>query len=139
MTDGPGSVFRVEAASVEEFLRLLDGRESAEPSRLEPRGAARRAVFVAQLADRRGSGYEYPKVRRYVLAAFAYGPGVVSYERTTSNAVELPEVAGKIVERQQEVYEGIRAEIERGLEEVGLDLPVYEGLLHRPTGSRNGE
>lgn len=133
MTDRLGSAFEVEAASVEEFLRLLGGRESAEGSRLEQRGAARRAVFVAQLLDRRGSGYGFPKVRRYVVAAFAYGPDVVSYKRTTSNAVELPEIAGKTAERQREAYEEVRAEIEHGIEGANLEVPVHEGFLLHPT------
>lgn len=132
MTDRPGSAFEVEAASVEEFLRLLGGRESTEASRPGPRGTARRAVFVAQLLDRRGSGYRYPKVRRYVVAAFAYGPDIVSYERTTSNAVELPETAKQTRARQQQIYEETRAEIERGIEEVGLAVPVRDGYLRRP-------
>ncbi len=132
MTDRPGSAFGAEAASVEEFLRLLGGRESAEASRREPRGAARRAVFVAQLLDRRGSGYGYPKVRRYVVAAFAYGPDVVFYKRTTSNAVELPETAKQIRDRQQRIYEETRAELERGMENAGLDVPVREGYLRHP-------
>lgn len=53
--------------------------------------------------------------------------------------MELPEISGRLEERQQEVYEEIRTEIEYGLEEIGLELPVYEGFLHRPAGSGNGE
>ncbi len=132
MTERPGSAFEVEAASVEEFLRLLGGRESAEASRSGLRSAARRAVFVAQLLDRRGSGYGYPKVRRYVVAAFAYGPDIVSYKRTISNAVELPATAKQTRDRQQRIYEETRAEVERGMEEMGLEVPVREGSLRRP-------
>lgn len=133
MTDeGPGPAFGVEAATVEEFLRLLKEREEAEVPSREPRGATRRAVFVAQLLDRRSSGYGYPAVRRSVVAAFAYGRDLVSYKRTTSSAVELPEIARKTAERQQETYEEVRAQVERGLERMGLDLPVYEGSLQHP-------
>ncbi|QIN80125.1 hypothetical protein GBA65_18160 [Rubrobacter marinus] len=125
----------MEAASVEEFLRLLSGRESTEVPRGEQRGVAHRAVFVARLLDRRGSGYGYPKVGRYVVAAFAYGPDVISYERTISNAVELLGVAGKIAERQREAYEEVRTEIGRGIEGAGLKVPVQEGLPRHPTGA----
>lgn len=131
------SAFEVEAASVEEFVQLLKEREEEAPAR-EPRGATRRAVFVAQMLDQRGSSYGYPVVHRFVVAAFAYGRDAVSYRRTTSNAVELPEIAGRTEERQQAAYEEIRAEIERGLREVGLDLPVYEGFLRRPPDIGNG-
>jgi hypothetical protein len=127
----PGPSFGVETATVEEFLRLLQEREEYETSPEELRGTTRRAVFVAQMLDQRATSYGYPSVRRYVVAAFAYGCDLVSYSRTTSSAVELPEIAGRAAERQHEAYEEIRAEIERGLERMGLDLPVYEGSLRR--------
>lgn len=127
----PGPSFGVETATVEEFLRLLKEREEGEASPGELRGATRRAVFVAQMLDQRSSSYGYPSVRRYIVVTFAYGCDLVSYSRTTSSAVELPEIASRAAERQQEAYEEIRAEIERGLEGMGLDLPVYEGSLRR--------
>ena len=132
MTDEEsGPTFGVEAATVEEFLRLLKEREEGEASLGGPRGATRRAVFVAQMLDQRSSSYGYPSVRRYVVATFAYGCDLVSYRRTTSSAVELPEIASRAAERQQEAYEEIRANIERDMEGMGLDLPVYEGSLRR--------
>ncbi len=133
MTDEErGQTFGVEAATVEEFLRLLQEREDVEAPLRGPRGATRRAVFVAQMLDRRSSGYGYPSVRRYVVAAFAYGRDLVSYRRTTSSAVELPETARRTGERQQEAYEEVRAEVKRGLDAMGLDLPIYEGSLRHP-------
>jgi hypothetical protein len=126
---GPASGFEIEAATVEEFLRLLKEREEGEASLGELRGATRRAVFVAQILDQRSTSYGYPSVRRYIVAAFAYGCDLVSYSRTTSSAVELPEIASRTAERQHEAYEEIRVEIERGLERMGLDLPVFEGSL----------
>ena len=132
MTDRPDSAFEVEAASVEEFLRLLVGRERAEAPSYEPRSVARRAMFVAPLQDVTSGRCAFPKVARHVVAAFAYGPDVVSYRRTTSNAVELPEVVGKTAERQREAYEEIRAEIERGIAGAGLEVPVHEGFLRHP-------
>lgn len=127
-----GSAFEVEVATVEEFLRILAEREGAETSTMEPREIARRAVFVAQLLDRRSTSYGYPAVRRYVVAAFAYGRDLISYMRTTSSAVELPDMVEKIEERQQAAYEEIRAEIGRGLEERRLDVPIHEGSLRHP-------
>jgi len=128
----PGPTFGVEAATVEEFLRLLKEREATEDPSREPRSATRRAVFVAQLLDRQSSGYGHPAVRRSVVATFAYGHDLVFYRRTTSSAVELPEIAKKTAERQQETYEEVRAEVERGLGRMGLDLPVYEGSIRSP-------
>lgn len=124
--------FETEVASVEEFLRLLKEREgeSVDQNRY---GATRKAVFVAQMMDRRPSNYVFPLIRRYVVAAFAYGRDRVSYTRTTSNAVELPETVEKTEDRQQNAYEEVRAEIERGLEELDLHLPVHEGFLRHPT------
>ncbi len=69
----PGAAFEVEPATFEEFLRLLQDREESEAPLRGPRGVTRRAVFVAQMFDRRSTGYGYPSVRRYVVAAFAYG------------------------------------------------------------------
>lgn len=128
-----GSAFEVEVATIEEFLRILAEREEAETPSPEPREIARRAVFVAQLLDRRSSSYGYPAVRRYVAAAFTYGRDLISYKRTTSSAVELPDMAGTIEERQQAAYEEIRTEIERGLEERRLDVPLHEGSLRHPS------
>ncbi len=124
-----GSAFEVEVATVEEFLRILAEREEAGMHSPEPRAIARRAVFVAQLLDQRSSSYGYPAVRRYVAAAFAFERDLISYKRTTSSAVELPDMVEKIEERQQAAYEEIRAEIERGLEERRLDVPLFEGSL----------
>jgi hypothetical protein len=124
-----GTPIEVEATTVEEFLRLLKEREESGAYSRELWDMTRKAVFVAQMLDRRSSRYSHPVVHRYVVAAFANGHDAVSYRRTTSNAVELPEVAGRTEERQQAAYEEIRAEIERGLGDFGLDLPVYEGLL----------
>ena len=125
----PGPSFGIETATVEEFLRLLQEREEDETSPGGLRGATRKAVFVAQMLDQRSTSYGYPSVRRYIVAAFAYGCDLVSYSRTTSSAVELPEIASRTAERQHEAYEEIRAEIERGLERMGLDLPLFEGFL----------
>jgi hypothetical protein len=128
---GPACGFEIEVASVEEFLRLLKERED-ESADQDGRGATRRAIFVAQMMDRRPSNYAFPLIRRYVVAAFAYGSDRVSYTRTTSNAVELPETVEKTEDRQQEAYEEVRAEIERGLRELALRVPIHEGFLRHP-------
>ena len=124
-----GPSFGIETATVEEFLRLLHEREEDEISPGELRGVTRRAMFVAQMLDQRSTSYGYPSVRRYIVAAFVYGCDLVSYSKTTSSAVELPEIASRTAERQHEAYEEIRAEIEHGLERMGLDLPLFEGSL----------
>lgn len=130
MTDG-GSGFEVEVVSVEELLRLLKEREEerADP---DERGASRRVIFVAQMMHRRPSNYVFPLMTRYVVAAFAYGRDRVSYTRTTSNAVELPGTVAKTEDRQQEAYDEVRTEIERGLKDLDLDVPIHEGFLRHP-------
>lgn len=118
----------LEVATVEEFLWLL--RERTEDSR---GGPLQRAVFVARLRESRGSRYPFPKVTRRVVAAFARRGGVVCLSSTTSNSVELPEMARAAEERQRAVHEEVLSEIRRGLEEAGLanEVPIYEGFLRR--------
>jgi hypothetical protein len=130
---GPACGFEIEAATIEEFLRLLKEREEHEASMRESRSPLRRAVFVARMLNQRSSRYDFPLVTRYVVAAFAYGWDVVSYRRTTSNAVELPETAVRTEGRQREAYEEVVAQIERGLDDEDIRLPIYEGRLRRPT------
>lgn len=134
MMDRPSSAFEVEAVSGEEFLRLLSGREDAKNPPGSPHGAARRAVFVAPLQDVTGGMYAFPKVTRRVVAAFAYGADMVSLTRTTSSAIELPEVARELADRQREACEQLRVEIERGIDDANLRVPVYEGRLPQPRG-----
>lgn len=128
--------FEVEAASVEEFLRLLIGRERAEAPSQDPRSPARWAVFVAPLQDVTGGRYAFPKVTRSVVAAFAYGPDIVSYRRTTSSAVELPEVSRELIVRQREACEQLRGEVEHGIGDANLGVPVYEGHLRHSNHPR---
>jgi hypothetical protein len=134
VTDDLG--FQVEAATVEEFLRLLEEREGRESAPAGHHGSPRGAVFVARMLDRRNSRFGYPSVTRHVVAAFAHGGDVVCLRRTTSHAVELPETAGMTEGRQRAVYDEIRAGIELGLEDIGLEVPVYEGSLRRSLDSR---
>jgi hypothetical protein len=133
VTEGrPTPGFEVEAATVTDFLRLLKEREEVETSLRESLSPLRRAVFVARMLDQRSSRYSFPLVTRYVVATFAYGRDLVSYRRTTSNAVELPETAVRTEERQREVYEEVVAEIERRLDEEGVSVPIYEGSMRYP-------
>jgi len=72
--DSPGSSpdLEIEAATVEDFLRLLKEREG----RAAPEGSRsllRRAVFLARILDQRSSRFGYPLVTRHVVAAFVYG------------------------------------------------------------------
>lgn len=135
-SEGSGPAFEVEAVSVEEFLRLLTGRERAEVSSENPRNVARWAVFVAPLQDVTSGRHAFPKVTRRVVVTFAYGPDIVSYRRITSSAVELPEVSRELVTRQREACEQLRAEVERGIVEANLGVPVHEGHLRHPNDSQ---
>jgi hypothetical protein len=127
--------FEIEAATVQEFVRLLKERERGESASEEPRSLLRKAVFVTRMLDQRSSRFGYPLVTRYVVAAFAYGPDLVCCRRTTSHAVELPELASKTEDRQRAVYEEMRAEVARGLEEAKIGIPLYEGCLRRAADS----
>src|SRR5688500_2505039 len=65
---GPVCGFEIEAATVEDFLRLLKEREG----RAAPEGSRsplRRAVFLARILDQRSSRFGYPLVTRRVVAA----------------------------------------------------------------------
>ncbi len=50
--------------------------------------------------------------------------------------MELPETATRIDYRQQAAYEEVRAEIERGLKDSDLNVPVHEGFLHHAADNR---
>lgn len=128
----PEPGFDIAVASIEEFLKLLKEREDESGDQRE-KVSMRKAVFMAQMLDRRPSNYGFPLIRRYVVAAFAYGRDRVSYTRTTSNTIELPETVTKVEDRQKEAYEEMRAEIERGLDDMDLGVPVHEGFLHHPS------
>lgn len=100
------------ASKVVFFPRFLGTR----PEALSPRGALRR-----------------------ILATFAYGPDIVSYKRTTSSAAELPEVSKDLVARRREACERLRVEVERGIGEANLGVPVREGHLRHPNDPRQAE
>jgi hypothetical protein len=138
-THGSGPGFEVEAATVEEFLRLLKERERDDPAFEGPQHSLRRAVFVARMLEQRSSRFGYPLVTRYVVAAFAYGPDVVYLRRTTSHAVELSETVDMTEKRQRIVYEEMKAEVGREMEDANISVPLYEGCLrHSAESGSNG-
>lgn len=136
-SEGPG--FEVEAATVGEFLKLLKRREEDEAPAREASDEILWAVFVARLQEVRSSRYPFPKVTRRVVAAFAHGGDVVCLRRITSSAVELPETAAVTEGRQRAVYDEVRAKIEHGIQDMGLDVPVYEGSLRHSSESHARE
>jgi hypothetical protein len=138
LTNDPGRIFEIEAASVEEFLRLLEEREEGESSARENPDTLSRAVFVARMLDQRGSRFGYPSVTRQVVAAFVHGRGVVYLRTTASHTVELPENARITEVRHREAYEELREGIQRGLEEADLSVPLYEGYLRRTVAPEAG-
>jgi len=123
-------------------ISRLREREETDGYPSEARGAHREAVFVAGVRETRSSRYAFPKVVRYAIAAFAYGRGVACHRRLTSSAVELPEMTGTLEGRQREACDELRSEVERGLEEASLRVPLYEGslpYLQDRAGSGEGE
>lgn len=143
MADARTDAFELEAASIEEFLDLLERRER-DPvvAGNESTGPfVRRAVCVTRLFDRRPSDHAFPIITRYVAAAFAYGEDLVSYRITTSNGMEMPSPADdveKMAKRQQETYEDVRSRVEQRIEELGISsrVPIVEGFLHHATDPR---
>lgn len=129
-------VYEIEVATIEEFLRLLDERETSAASRDSGEGV-RRGVFVARISGERTSRFGFPSVRRYVVASFVYGRDLISYKVTTSSIVELPELVRGMEERQRSAYEQVRSEIETGLQKMSSAVPVHEGCLIPPNLSRN--
>lgn len=125
----PGS--EIEAASVDEFLRLLGEREGRSTD-LGTGGASGGAVFVARTVERYLSRHAHPLVVRRVVATFAHGRDRVSYAEIASGTVEPPEMEAKIENKQQEAHRRLRAEIARGLEIMRLDVPVREGRPRLP-------
>ena len=89
MTDEKRGAFDFETATLEEFLEILALRDLEDGP--PPEGALRRAVCVTRLFDRHSSQYGFPVVRRYVLAAFAYGGDLVTYREIKSHQMEMPE------------------------------------------------
>ncbi len=99
----------------------------------------RRAVYVAQLHDQRGTSTGFPMIRRYVLAAFAYGDDLVSFEVQISHDLEVPRAphARKFRERHDEEFRRLRDEIRDRIDTTGLvsrGVVVLDGYLHHSTG-----
>lgn len=118
-----GASSEIEAAGLEDFLWLLKEREDRFGGQA-PNGPTGGVVSVSRMLDRRRSRYSFPLVTRYVVAAFSYGPENVIYKRTTSHAVELPEMVKKSEDRQKDIQEEVRVEIGRGMERLGLHVPL---------------
>lgn len=146
------SRFDVEAGTFEEFVNLLQAREGERGS---PSGAhgglpaaeplPRRAVFVSQLADYRGTGLGEPMVRRYVVVSFAYGADLVSFEEQVSHELELRRGPGAYPagvrtprERHAEAFERLREDAGERIAAVGLEphVPVLAGHLRHPSDPR---
>lgn len=133
--------YRIEPETLEGSVDLLRAREG-ERARGVLAGAEpvpRRAVFVSRLLDRRGTSIGAPMVRRYVVAGFAYGEDLVSFEETVSHAVEFPhgpDSSEARRERQVEVYERFRDELRGRIAAVGLEghVPVLDGHLRHAQG-----
>jgi hypothetical protein len=135
--------FEAECSTIDEFLRMLELRESEQTPKasyqIEERSALRRAVFVSQLQDIRGS-MGFPSVARYVVAGFAYGEDLVSIRVYTSRGMEIPHGAPDAespVERQGKAYEEISEKIRERIADSVLDVPVVEGFLHHATDPRS--
>lgn len=128
--------FEVECSTMDEFLRMLELRES-EADPVLARSALRRSVFVVELQDYRSTSMGLPSVTRYVVAGFAYGEDLVSMKVYTSRGIEFPRgpESGKPGEKQAEAYEDMREEIEARITSGMLDVPVVNGFLHHASFS----
>lgn len=144
--------FEVEVGTFEEFVNLLQAREGERGS---PSGAhggllaaeplPRRSVFVSQLADYRGTRLGEPMVRRYVVASFAYGADLVSFEEQVSHDLEFrrgpspyPDGVRTPRKRHAEAFERLREDVRERIGAVGLEphVPVLAGHLRHPPDPR---
>ena len=128
------SSFEIEAGTMERFLELLKSRED-ERVPAEEETLIRRAVFVAPLTQLRTEAGGIPVSIRRVRAAFAYGGDQVTLSRHVYDGFELPPPSREGDEhesRQDEALQKIRHQIEEGVRERGLTVPVVVAWMKPP-------
>ncbi len=124
--------YELEAAGLEEFLRLLQIRIK-EPQAFEE-SLSRRAVCVADMYDQSSTEIGVARVKRYVRAAFVYGDDLVSLQLVSSNGYEHPdpEQVSKLEEKQTQLLDRVRESVAATIDEQTLRdrFPVVKAFIH---------
>ena len=131
---------QLEVGTIEEFIGLLERRErDAANAPADDAPLLRRAVCLDIRYDQRDGGHGIPHRTRYVLAAFAYGPDLVTLRTVTSRSLEMSPPAGdeqKLADVQKERFEEVRRAVEAltGRMSLSEKAPVIEGRLGPAAG-----
>lgn len=124
--------YELEAAGLEEFLRLLQIRNK-EPQASEE-SLPRRAVCVADMYDQSSTEIGVARVKRYVRAAFVYGDDLVSLQLVSSDGYEHPnpEEVRKLEQLQTRLLDKVRDSVAAAIEDSGLTAqsPVVKAFIH---------
>lgn len=129
--------FELEAAGLDEFLRLLQIRVR-EPSAAEE-SLPRRAVCVADMYDQNLTQIGIARVKRYVRAAFVYGDDLVSLQLVSLQLVSShgyehpdPEQVRKLEEQQTRLLDNIRDSVTAAIDDQGMSsqAPVIKAFIH---------
>jgi hypothetical protein len=124
--------YELEAAGLEEFLRLLQIRIK-EPQASEE-SLPRRAVCVADMYNQSSTEIGVARVKRYVRAAFVYGDDLVSLQLVSSDGYEHPnpEEVCKLEEKQTRLLDKVRDSVTAEIEDSGLceRFPVVKAFIH---------
>lgn len=126
--------FEMEAGTMESFLDLLSRRED-ERTPSESETVPRRAIFMAPLRHARTTEEGIPIITRRVQAAFAHGRDLVTLTYVTADGFEMSPPAEderRNSARQEEVLEKTETRIQRGLEDLGLSLPILTAWMKLP-------
>ncbi len=140
MKTGAKPPYELEAAGLEEFLRLLEIR-LREPG-VSEQSLPRRAVCVADMFDQSSTEIGIARVRRYIRAAFVYGDDLVSLQLVSSNGYEHPDPqeVRKLEDKQSRLLDRVREGIAATIDDQGLSTwcPIVKAFIHPAGDSRVG-
>ncbi len=132
--------FELEAAGLDEFLRLLEIRVR-EPKASEDT-LPRRAICVADMYDQGTTEIGIARVKRYVRAAFVYGDDLVSLQLVSSHGYEHldPDEVRKLEEKQTGLLAKVRDSVTAAIDEQGLgaEFPIVKAFIHPAKDPRVG-
>ena len=124
--------YELEAAGLEEFLRLLQIR--IKESQASEESLPRRAVCVADMYDQSSTEIGVARVKRYVRAAFVYGDDLVSLQLVSSDGYEHPnpEEVCKLEEQQTRLLVKVRESVTAAIDDQGMSsqVPVIKAFIH---------
>ncbi len=124
--------FEIEVGDLGELFTLLEARELEHAA--TDRTLAQHAIYVSASQHRTYTGYGLPEcVHRYVSASFRNGQERVCYRVDTSYRLETYASPGSFKQDagQKRELEAMKAELEAGLRERGLRVPILLGSVRR--------